>query len=109
MYLLAILFPPLAILFCGKPIQFLLNIPLTILGWIPGMIHAIMVVNSCKADGRNEKLIRAIDRRSGYKAPKEYNGCLVFVTLIILICLLMGVYRRLFDNKKDNQQTHYVQ
>ncbi|MEY2633398.1 MAG: hypothetical protein RIR00_2052 [Pseudomonadota bacterium] len=59
-YLLAIIAPPLAVLFCGKPFSFILNILLTICFWIPGMIHALCVVSSHKADKRNDKLIRAI-------------------------------------------------
>ncbi len=45
-YLLAIIFPPLAVLLCGKPIQAVLNCFLTLLLWIPGVVHAILVVNS---------------------------------------------------------------
>lgn len=59
-YILAILLPPLAVLLCGKPIQFIFNIILCLLFWIPGVIHAILVVNNHLADKRNEKLIRAI-------------------------------------------------
>lgn len=59
MYLLAIVLPPIAVLMAGKPIQFLLNILLTLCGGLPGMIHAIMVVSEYKADKRNELLIRA--------------------------------------------------
>ncbi len=60
-YLLAIVFPPLAVLFCGKPVQFLLNIILTILCYFPGAIHAILVVSSYQADKRNQKLVKAIE------------------------------------------------
>lgn len=60
MYFLAVIFPPLAVLLAGKPFQFLLNIPLTLLAWIPGMIHAIMVVNEYKADQRNQQLVNAV-------------------------------------------------
>ena len=59
-YLLAIILPPLAVLFCGKPIQFILNILLTALFYVPGMIHAILVVHSHLADKRTERLEEAI-------------------------------------------------
>jgi uncharacterized membrane protein YqaE (UPF0057 family) len=45
-YILAVLLPPLAVLMCGKPFQFILNIFLTLLLWLPGTIHAILVVNA---------------------------------------------------------------
>jgi uncharacterized membrane protein YqaE (UPF0057 family) len=60
LYLLAILLPPIAVLFCGKPIQFLLNIILTICFYLPGAVHAILVVNSHLADKRAERIEQAI-------------------------------------------------
>ena len=59
-YFLAILLPPLAVFLCGKPVQAILNIVLTLLGWIPGVIHALFVVNSHLADKRNKELVAAI-------------------------------------------------
>ncbi len=63
MYLIAILIPPLAVLLCGKPVQFLLNLLLCLFGWVPGMIHAILVVADQKAQERNQALIDAINRQ----------------------------------------------
>lgn len=60
-YLLAIIFPPLAVLFCGKPIQFLLNILLCLLFWFPGVIHAILVVSSHLADKRTDRIIKNLN------------------------------------------------
>ncbi|WNF38834.1 YqaE/Pmp3 family membrane protein [Bacillaceae bacterium IKA-2] len=57
MYLLAIFLPPVAVLFAGKPIQAILNFFLTLLFWIPGMIHAILVVNENKADKRMKRQV----------------------------------------------------
>lgn len=64
MYLLAILLPPVAVLLCGKPVQALLNLGLTLLLWIPGSIHACLVVASHNADKRNDKLVKAMRSRS---------------------------------------------
>jgi uncharacterized membrane protein YqaE (UPF0057 family) len=61
-YFLALLLPPLAVLFCGKPIQFILNLVLCLLGWIPGIIHALIVVASHKSDKRTDKIVKAISR-----------------------------------------------
>jgi len=60
LYLLAILLPPIAVLFCGKPIQFILNIILTLCFYLPGAVHAILVVNSHLADKRAERIEQAI-------------------------------------------------
>lgn len=61
LYLLAIILPPLALLLAGKPGQALLGLILmvTIIGWIPAAIWAVLVVNSRNADRRNERLIAA--------------------------------------------------
>ena len=45
LYLVAVVLPPLAVLLCGKPLQALLSIPLTLLGWAPGVIHAYRSVS----------------------------------------------------------------
>ena len=62
-YLIAILLPPLAVLLCGKPFQALLNIFLTLLFWIPGMIHALLVVNNHLEDKRANRIIKAMKER----------------------------------------------
>ena len=63
-YLLAIILPPVAVLICGKPVQAILNFILTLLFWIPGVVHAIFVVHSYLADRRAERIIDALDRSS---------------------------------------------
>jgi uncharacterized membrane protein YqaE (UPF0057 family) len=55
LYLLAIILPPLAVLLTGRPLQALLNLFLTMLLWIPGILHAILVVNEHKANQRAKK------------------------------------------------------
>jgi uncharacterized membrane protein YqaE (UPF0057 family) len=45
--LLAIFLPPVAVLLrAGVGVQLLLSIILTIIGWIPGIIHALWVLSS---------------------------------------------------------------
>lgn len=73
MYFLAIFFPPIAVILCGKPVQFFLNIILTVFGVIPGIIHAILVVNEHKADKRNRRLEKAI-RDNGMSSVRSGNG-----------------------------------
>ena len=45
-------FPPLAVLMTGRIASFFLSIILTLLGWIPGVIHACLVVNDYHAERR---------------------------------------------------------
>ncbi|RUQ28223.1 YqaE/Pmp3 family membrane protein [Peribacillus cavernae] len=55
MYLIAIIFPPLAVLLVGRPFQAVLNLILTLIFYVPGLIHAILVVHDKKADKRMKK------------------------------------------------------
>ena len=59
-YLLAILLPPVAVFICGKPIQGILNIFLTLALYVPGAIHAVMVVHNHLAEKRTDKIVDAI-------------------------------------------------
>jgi uncharacterized membrane protein YqaE (UPF0057 family) len=59
LYLLAILLPPVAVFLCGKPIQGLLNILLTLCFWLPGAIHALLVVSSTQADRRAQQIVKS--------------------------------------------------
>lgn len=51
-YFFCIVLPPLAVLMTGRLGSFLLSLPLTLLGWIPGIIHACLVVNDYHEDKR---------------------------------------------------------
>ena len=61
-YLLAIILPPIAVLLCGKPVQAILNLLLTILFWIPGVVHALFVVHSHLADKRTDRVLEAVEK-----------------------------------------------
>ena len=59
-YLFAIILPPLAVFLCGKPVQGILNIILTLCFWVPGIIHALFVVHSHLADKRTDRIVEAM-------------------------------------------------
>lgn len=59
-YLLAILLPPIAVFICGKPIQGIINIILTLLFFVPGAIHAVLVVHNYYEDRRTKEIVNAI-------------------------------------------------
>ena len=61
-YLLALLLPPIAVLSCGKPFQAVLNLVLTLFLWVPGAIHACLVVSDHHADRRAERLALVVRR-----------------------------------------------
>lgn len=63
-YLLAIVLPPVAVAFSAGLMTFLLNVALCLLFWIPGIVHAILVVNRFYADRRHKELVKAIRSQS---------------------------------------------
>ncbi len=63
LYILAFI-PPVAVLLCGKPIQALLSVLLTLCFYIPGVIHAFLVVSNHYADKRTNRLIQETRRAS---------------------------------------------
>jgi uncharacterized membrane protein YqaE (UPF0057 family) len=50
-YVIAFLLPPLAVYMTNKD-KLVLNIVLTLLLWLPGFIHAIMVINAAQKSGQ---------------------------------------------------------
>lgn len=60
LYLLAVVLPPVAVLMAGKPLQALLNVGLCFLLFIPGIIHAWMVVSNHYQDKRTGSLVDAM-------------------------------------------------
>lgn len=60
LYLLAVVLPPVAVLLRGKPFQALLNLLLTICFWIPGVIHAWIVINGANQDRRMREQAKII-------------------------------------------------
>lgn len=64
LYVLAFFLPPVAVLLVGKPIQALLNLFLSILLYVPGVIHAILVIRDHKADKRVERQVKLMKKNN---------------------------------------------
>ena len=60
LYLLAIVVPPVAVLLTGRPIQAALNLLLWFLLIVPGIVHALFVVNAYLADRRTDRMVKAV-------------------------------------------------
>lgn len=83
LYFLAMVLPPLAVLFTGRKTAAILNIPLTLAGWLPGVLHAVLVVNEHKADQRARRdffaelpehiLDRLGDQEDGEEEAEEFE------------------------------------
>lgn len=93
-YLLAILLPPAAVAISAGVMTFVLNVFLWLLFWIPGSIHAILVVNKFYADRRHDEAMfmqeRAIAAQSGIELINPRTARVVgwIVTPLALIGLL---------------------
>jgi len=55
-YFFCVVLPPVAVLLTGRIGSFFLSLLLTLLGWIPGVIHACLVVT----DFHEEERLRAL-------------------------------------------------
>lgn len=63
-YFLAIVLPPIAVLSCGKPLQAVLNLLLTLCLWAPGAVHACLVVHEHYSEKRTKRVIAAVRAQS---------------------------------------------
>ncbi|MBS1597233.1 MAG: YqaE/Pmp3 family membrane protein [Bacteroidetes bacterium] len=66
MTLIAILLPWVSFLLRGKLLSGIicLLLQLTLIGWVPAAIWAVISLQNGRADKRNEKLIRALQKRN---------------------------------------------
>lgn len=60
LYVIAIFCPPIALILAGKPGKALLGLILWILGWLPGVIYAFVVIGGKNADKRTDRVVKAI-------------------------------------------------
>ena len=51
-YFFCVVLPPVAVLLTGRMLSFILSLLLTLAGWVPGVIHACLVVNDYQAEHR---------------------------------------------------------
>ncbi len=59
-YLLAVILPPAAVLLCRQPKRLPANAVLTVLLWLPGAVHAILVVRAVAQRERADRLADAV-------------------------------------------------
>src|SRR6202011_2663626 len=54
-YFFCVVLPPVAVLMTGRLGSFFLSLILTLLGWIPGIVHACLVVNDYHEEQRGAR------------------------------------------------------
>lgn len=88
-YALVIILPPLALLLKGRLLHALLNVPLTLLFWLPGIVHAWAVISRDERDERDARL--AVMMR-GVPAPApERRGALPAWLGVLAVAAALGV------------------
>ena len=65
-HLLALLCPPLAVRAAGRPHQVPLSVLLTVLLWIPGVLHALWVVSLYQSNNQASRLVAALRSHIGH-------------------------------------------
>lgn len=85
-YLIAIIFPPLAVLLCNRPAQAVLNFVLWLFCLVPGIVHGLLVVSQTIGDERQVELLIAV---TGKRIPKKNSGFEV-ASAIVAIMLIAG-------------------
>lgn len=84
-YALAILCPPLALLLMGRGLHALINIPLTLLFWLPGVVHACVVIARREREYRDERLACLL---KGVTPPPPPGVKGWSIALALLLCLV---------------------
>ncbi len=82
-YLLALILPPVAVLISGRPVSAVLNIFLTLFFWLPGAIHALLVVSQDAAEERNRELMTAVTGKAIPRKAKPEMRALIGGGLVL--------------------------
>lgn len=99
LYFIALFFPPLGLFCCGKFFQSCLNalLCLTVVGWLPAIIWALLVAHDTYAQQRNNQLIGAMGGRGAVATPRNDSAMLVValllagVTIPVAFCVVSNV------------------
>lgn len=83
-YAICILCPPLALLLMGRGLHALLNIPLTLLFWLPGVVHAWAVIARREREYRDDRLACLL---KGVTPPPPPGVKGWSIALALLLCL----------------------
>ncbi len=59
-YLLAIVLPPVAVIYCERPRQLPVSLLLTACLWVPGVVHALILAHDAAARARNDRLANVV-------------------------------------------------
>ena len=87
MIILCILLPPLAAGLIGGFSSFFVNLILTCIGWLPGIVHAYMLMKKAKVEEQNKELASQINN-SETKPEEKTSGFFNFIIIVVLLGII---------------------
>lgn len=87
MIILCILLPPLAAGLIGGFSSFFVNLILTCIGWLPGIVHAYMLMKKAKVEEQNKELTSQINN-SETKPDEKTSGFFNFIIIVVLLAII---------------------
>ncbi len=106
MLVLCIFFPPIAAAVGGGFFSFLINLILTCMGWIPGVVHAYMVIKNRRIKEKNEKLITSIKQESVNEVQQK-SKLNSFLGGVICAVVIYSIFHVSIE-KKNLEQKHKI-
>lgn len=87
MIILCILLPPLAAGLIGGFSYFFVNLILTCIGWLPGIVHAYMLMKKAEVEKQNKELTSQINN-SETKPEEKTSGFFNFIIIVVLLVII---------------------
>lgn len=87
MIILCIPLPPLAAGLIGGFSSFFVNLILTCIGWLPGIVHAYMLMKKAKVEEQNKELTSQINN-SETKPEEKTSSFFNFIIIVVLLAII---------------------
>ena len=87
MTILCILLPPVAAGLIGGFSSFFINLILTCIGWLPGVVHAYMLMKKAEVEEQNKELTSQINN-SETQPEEKTSGFLNFIIIVVLLVII---------------------
>ena len=84
MTILCILLPPVAAGLIGRFSSFFINLISTCIGWLPGIVHAYMLMKKSEVEEQNKELTSQINNFDT-KPEEKTSGFINFIIIAVLL------------------------
>ena len=90
MIILCILLPPLAAGLIAGFSSFFVNLILTCIGWLPGIVHAYMLMKKAEVEKQNKELTSQINN-SETKPEEKTSAFFNFIIIVVLLVIIFFI------------------